>query len=115
MTTGERIKEARLRKGITQEELGKMIGVQRAAVNKYESGLVVNLKRTTISKIANALGVKASWLMCADEEETAENEKKPILVIEDERTAEFVSLFSQLTPEQQDLFLAQIKGVLASR
>lgn len=44
-----------------------------------------------------------------------ETEKTPTLVIEDERTIEFIQLFSQLTPAEQDIFLAQIKGVLASR
>lgn len=55
MTTGERIRELRLAKGWSQEELGKRIGVQRAAINKYEKGLVVNLKRDVIAKLASAL------------------------------------------------------------
>ena len=46
----KRIKEKRLELGLTQEELGKMIGTQRAAVNKYESGLVENMKRSTIKQ-----------------------------------------------------------------
>lgn len=44
MNTGEIIKQLRLRRGMSQEELGKKIGVQKAAINKYEKGLVVNLK-----------------------------------------------------------------------
>lgn len=68
MTTSERIKQARINKGLTQEELGKLIGVQRAAINKYESGLVVNLKRTTIAALAKALDVKPSWLLCVDDD-----------------------------------------------
>lgn len=35
---GIRLKERRNLKGITQEELGKYIGKQKAAVQKYESG-----------------------------------------------------------------------------
>ena len=60
---GERIKIARVNKNLTQEELGKMIGVQRAAINKYETGIVVNLKRSTIERLANALNVDPIWLM----------------------------------------------------
>ena len=48
----KRIKEKRLELGLTQEELGKMIGTQRAAVNKYESGLVENMKRSTIKQLS---------------------------------------------------------------
>ena len=44
MTTGERIKAFRISLGMSQEELGELIGVKKAAINKYETGLVVNLK-----------------------------------------------------------------------
>ena len=48
MTVGERIKTYRLEKGWTQEELGKHLGVGKAAIQKYESGQVQNLKSSTI-------------------------------------------------------------------
>ena len=35
MDMGERIKKLRLEKGLTQEELGKIIGVQKSAIRKY--------------------------------------------------------------------------------
>lgn len=63
MTTGERIKKARLEKGYTQEELGNLIGVKKAAINKYETGVVENLKRSTIANLAKALDVDPIWLM----------------------------------------------------
>lgn len=47
MTTGEKIKMLRVKKGMSQEELGKKVGVQKAAINKYEKGIVVNLKMST--------------------------------------------------------------------
>ena len=55
MTTGEKIKMLRVKKGMSQEELGKKVGVQKAAINKYEKGIVVNLKMSTIAKLADAL------------------------------------------------------------
>lgn len=57
MTTGERIKQLRLSLGMTQEQLGEKIGVKKAAINKYETGIVVNLKKSTISSLAKALNV----------------------------------------------------------
>lgn len=68
MTLGERIKMLREKKGWTQEELGQRIGVKNAAVHKYESGRVVNLKQTTIEKLAQAFGVKPSYLLGYDDE-----------------------------------------------
>ena len=67
-TTGERIRDARKAKGMTQGELAEKIGVKTPAVYKYESGLVVNLKQETIGKLAAALDVSPSWLMCLDNE-----------------------------------------------
>lgn len=63
MTTGERIKQLRISKGMTQEELGEKVGVKKAAIYKYETGLVVNLKRDVIEKLAKVFEVSPSYLM----------------------------------------------------
>lgn len=78
-TTGERIRIARKRAGMTQAELAEKVGVKHAAIHKYENGLVVNLKRETIEKLAEVLDVKPSWLMCLDEETTSEADILQIL------------------------------------
>lgn len=70
MTTGDRIKELRTKKGMSQEELGAKIGVKKAAINKYESGLVVNFKQSTIAKLASALDVSPIYLMGWDDGES---------------------------------------------
>lgn len=54
---GDYIKQLRISKGITQEELGEIIGVKKAAVQKWESGLVQNLKRNTIIQLAEYFNV----------------------------------------------------------
>ena len=48
MEIGQKIKTARLSKGYTQEELGKIMGVQKSAVAKWECGRVVNIKRSKL-------------------------------------------------------------------
>lgn len=63
MDIGTRIKEARIAKGMTQEELGRIVGVQKSAIAKYEKGRVVNIKRSTLQKIASALNINPSSLM----------------------------------------------------
>lgn len=62
MEMGDRIKFLRRQKGITQEELGQIVGVQKAAVQKWESGMTKNLKRDTIEKLSNYFGVRPSFL-----------------------------------------------------
>lgn len=49
---GNYIKQLRLAKGLTQEELGAMVGVKKAAVQKWESGMTQNLKRNIIMQLA---------------------------------------------------------------
>lgn len=73
MTTGEKIKMLRVKKRMSQEELGKKVGVQKAAINKYEKGIVVNLKMSTIAKLADALDVTPVYLMGIDEEQLPSN------------------------------------------
>ena len=63
MKIGEKIKKARNLKGMTQEELGRIVGVQKSAIAKYESGRVVNIKRSTLQKIASALNIRPSELI----------------------------------------------------
>ena len=56
MTFGERIRIAREKKHMTQEELAHAIGMKtKAAVSKIEKG-IVQPNQITISKIAAALG-----------------------------------------------------------
>ena len=63
MNIGEKIKSARLSKGMTQQELGELLGVQKSAIAKYESGRVVNIKRSTLKKISDILGIRPSELV----------------------------------------------------
>lgn len=57
MAIGDYIRNLRIAKGLSQEELGKMVGVQRAAVQKWESGKTRNLKRETIKMLAEFFNV----------------------------------------------------------
>lgn len=66
MDIGLKIKEARINKGMTQEELGKIVGLQKSAIAKYENGRVVNIKRSTLQKLAMALDLRGSDLIISD-------------------------------------------------
>ena len=71
MDIGNYIKELRTSQGLSQEELGKILGVQRAAVYKWESGMVKNLKRETIKKLAEYFGVSPANFVKLDTPEVA--------------------------------------------
>lgn len=60
---GTRIKELRTLAGMSQEELGKRVGVQRAAIQKYEKGTVENIPIRTIEKIAIVFDVSPTYIV----------------------------------------------------
>ena len=62
MTTGQRIKEARKKAGITQTELGAMLGVSGSMIAQYETDKR-NPKQETIQRIADALECDFYWLL----------------------------------------------------
>lgn len=68
-TVGDKIKERRIELGMTQEELGNKVGVQRAAINKYEKNIVENIKRSTQEKLAEALGLSPAELFYSEDED----------------------------------------------
>lgn len=62
-TMGDRIKMLREAKGLTQEQLGKLVGVSKAAVSQWELGQAQNIKLETFLTLLNVLGVKYEYLI----------------------------------------------------
>lgn len=54
---GAMIKQKRLEKGMTLEELGNKVGVGKSTVRKWENGMIQNMRRDKIEKLATALGI----------------------------------------------------------
>ena len=63
VSPGARIKYLRQLTNMSQEELGKRVGVQRAAINKYEKGTVENIPIKTIEKIATVFDVSPTYIV----------------------------------------------------
>ena len=56
----KRIRELRKSNGLTQEELGKLMGVQKAQISKIENSMK-NARFETIMKVFEALGAKVHF------------------------------------------------------
>lgn len=65
MPTGEKIKEIRKKRGLTQKQLGDLCGMADSAIRRYENGRA-NPKLETIKKIATALNVSIDVLMTGE-------------------------------------------------
>jgi DNA-binding XRE family transcriptional regulator len=57
---GYAIKEARLHHNLTQEQLGKLVGVQKAQISKLENNFT-NARFDTVIKVFNALNAKVNF------------------------------------------------------
>ena len=63
----EQIKELRKERNLTQEELGKLIGVQRAQISKLENGMS-NVTIGTVLKVFNALKAQINFSIVRGED-----------------------------------------------
>ena len=57
---GEAIKKARIQQNMTQEELGKLVGVKKSQISKIERG--ANMTIRSYSRIFKALGINTAML-----------------------------------------------------
>lgn len=78
MHIGKRIKELRIAHNLTQEQLGEMLGVKKAAIQKYESSEIVNIKIDSIKKLCKIFSVSPNYLInCENDQKTfSEYEKE---------------------------------------
>lgn len=63
MSANEVIRNKRIELGMTMKELADKIGVSEAAVSRWESGDIVNIRRDKIEKLSKALDVPPAVLM----------------------------------------------------
>lgn len=99
MNIGQKIKDARLAKGLTQQELGDIVGVQKSAIAKYENGRVVNIKRSTLQKIASALEIRPSELLF--DESPREAADLHVRIITDFELMKALKVYYSLSEEKQ--------------
>lgn len=69
------LKYRRLEIGATMEDIGKIVGVSKATVQRWESGEIANVRRDKIVKLAQALKTTPAYLM-GWESEGSDNTRK---------------------------------------
>ncbi|MBR4304979.1 MAG: helix-turn-helix domain-containing protein [Clostridia bacterium] len=63
MTIGQKLKQLREQKGLTQEVVAKHLGVATQTIFKYEKEIVTNIPAANIEKLATLFGVSPSSLL----------------------------------------------------
>jgi hypothetical protein len=104
---GERIREARQARKLSQEALALEIDVTQGAVGMYERG--ANLPSVeTLPRLAAALGVSADWLLGMDQQRLAGVQKEQRQMRDAEFIAELAAIVALhgLSEAQMRLLLA---------
>ena len=70
----EKIRALRLEQGLTLEDVGKLVGVGKSTVRKWETGAIANMRRDKIAKLASALHTTPGYLMGWDDAPNTEND-----------------------------------------
>ena len=117
MDMGQKIKTLREQQNMTLEELGNKVGVGKSTVRKWETGIIANMKRDKIAKVAKALGVTPSYLMGWDENEQSQTEypQDELGRIEfsyGRSTKEALDLYMQLDSDDQGEIRGEMKQML---
>lgn len=77
----DRLRDLRLSRGLTLQQVADYVGLQKAAIYKYEHGLTVNPKRSLIEKLATLFQVSPSYLLgINDEEEKSDSAIKGVRI-----------------------------------
>jgi len=63
MEFAEKLKNIRISKGWSQEELAEKSGISRRTIQNYESGNILPKKRSAYTVLANTLGVEENVLL----------------------------------------------------
>ena len=108
----ENIRALRIKNNMTMEELGNIVGVQKSAIRKYESGMVENIPRSSIKKMADAFGVSPSFLMGWTEEEKIPSAAEPKL---NEGEEALLNLFRLIPEDKQQMVLEMIRVALGTQ
>ena len=105
--TVDRIFEVLDRLPMEQQQFAKLVGVSDDTASDWRRRRSASYTKR-LTKIAEVLGTSVEYLLTGEKKEPAAEDSS-------EREKEFVQLFQKLTPEQQDMMLAQLKGVVDSQ
>lgn len=105
--TSNKLAKRREELGLTLEQVGKIVGVGKSTVRKWETGNIKNMRRDKIPLLANALQVPIEFIMGCDTNEQTSSQLQvknsnalPPLTSKDERSIQkrLESVLNDLMP-----------------
>ena len=97
---GENMLNVRKQKGMTQQELGKIIGVDKRVISKYENGQTIPSIKVAV-QIATALEVSLDYLVGSDK----------ALFIEDPEIVQLLKNYNELADDVKATLKNMLKAL----
>lgn len=108
-----KIKELRLARGMTLEQVANIVGVGKSTVRKWETGMIANMKRDKIALLAEALGTTPAYLMGWKEDSETKNSPDEPKLTEGEK--KLLELFRQIPEDAQKMYLEVLRASLQNQ
>ena len=105
MSIGDRIRLRRNQLDKTLEEVGKIVGVTRATIQRYENGNIQNIPSDKIELLAKALKTTPAYIMGWEDDETIKQNVQERKIIES---------FNQLNEEGQQKAITYTQDLVDS-
>ena len=110
MAIGERIKQARERKDMTQDQVARMLNTTKQTIFKYENNIVTNIPYEKIILLSKVLDVSPSYLFDWKEKEQPSGVGGLSLEGVSQEDIKTIKAYLDM-PEDQRRALAKILGV----
>ena len=107
-----KIKQLRLERGMTLEQVAKIVGVGKSTVRKWETGMIANMGRDKIALLAVALGTTPAYLMGWEEPKETNSPNESNLT---EGEKMMLDLFRQIPEHKQEVVLEMIRLALKTQ
>lgn len=107
-----KIKELRLARNMTLEQVATIVGVGKSTVRKWETGMIANMKRDKIALLAQALGTTPAYLMGWKDNTQHAPHNEPKLTEGEEL---LLDLFRRVPEDKQEVVLEMIRLALKTQ
>ena len=108
-----KIRELRLSRDMTLEQVANIVGVGKSTVRKWETGMIANMKRDKIALLAKALGTTPAYLMGWKEDEPHPSPTDEPKLTEGEEM--LLELFRQIPEDAQKMYLEVLRASLKNQ
>ena len=110
-----KIKTRRLELGLTLEEVAQAVGVGRSTVRKWETGMIKNMGRDKIAKLAAVLQISPVELVPMPERSSTEDDERLEALHQDPRLCMLFDRSRKMKPEDVDFMLQMAERILKER